>query len=654
MGGLNIYQHSSNSANVYVRGVGPVTVNIAECPSAGCATVDPATAPIVASITFNSPDSQPTGSTNTFAYTPSTVTVSGRNVSGRNSAIYVSGRNVSGRNVSGRNAALYDPATNTTLPVFKVDDYSLQVTPTSDDDVGSYLSMFNVDEAYGDDYVFQVLVTKPLTSFTAAPGCEPFNSTDGALVGQATVSGRNVSGRNVSGRNVSGRNPVPIDGDFAARTLQNTSFTMGSSTADYLGAGSGSGSQTNFGCSPTNGAGRIGECTLAAPRLPNTVTVTLRAYQVTASPARVYDPVVTPPAITVAEYSCKTADCLQTFGPDLSVPTASGVSPTDVPAGAVVTFPTASVTVTNVGKDCSNGDRCGTAQANRWGIYLSTATKAADLPRYTATDQCAKTTPRQCVPGTIKQNLTDFTQPVTTLLSLANGQTATGALQQLVVDPARDSSGNLIPCGDSGASCAYVASQSVQIPSTIPRRNADGTGTYYAYLYIDDQRVVSELNEDNNIVQGGPITVRAAGFGFLGLQTPCSGFTCDKTGTMPLAWQFTNGSRVEDTATNLPRLKFWPGCPYTNVDASGYPNTAQIASSAPNAADLTSGGSGWQYFPNPGMSRPQFSWQFNFDATGLPRGSCYTMWVEIPSTGQVVKPTDPNIKPFGPFSITPR
>jgi len=54
------------------------------------------------------------------------------------------------------------------------------------------------------------------------------------------------------------------------------------------------------------------------------------------------------------------------------------------------------------------------------------------------------------------------------------------------------------------------------------------------------------------------------------------------------------------------------------------------------------------------MARPQYTWQFNFDATGLPRGTCYTMWIEIPSTSQVVKPTDPALKPFGPFSITPR
>jgi len=629
-GGLNIYQFSSNSANVYVFDGSPVTVNIAECPSTGCTGFTPTS--IDASITFNGAAAAPSSlATSSFSYTPSAVVVSGRNVSGRNvSGRNVSGRNVSGRNVSGRNTLPGD------VTVYNTIDYSVDVTPSSDDDVGTYLSLFNVDEAYASDYIFQVLVTKPLTSFTTV-GCEPFNVTDGALVGQTagqTVSGRNVSGRNVSGRNVSGRNPVPVDGDVTAQVIQNTSFTMGSSTADFLPTGNGTGSQTTFGC--PGGFGRIGECTQAAPRLPNTVTITLRAYQITANPTRVYNPEVAPPAIAVAEYACKTESCIAASGPDLAVPDppappATSVAPTDVRAGAAVTFPTADVTVTNLGKDCANGDACGTAQPHRWGIYLSTAASAADLQRYAAGDSCPyPEDPTRCVPGMIKENLTDFTKKVTTRL-------ATGSFPEL-----------------AAGGTEIVTPQGVQIPGGIPRLNADGTGTYYLYLYIDDQRVVSELDEDNNIVQGGPVIVRAPSFGFLGLQTPCTGMTCDKTGTMPLAWQFTNGSLPVDSASSLPRLKFWNGCPASPVDALGYPTGLPAASSAPNAADITSGASGWQYFPNPGMSRPQYTWQFNFDATKLPRGVCYTMWLEIPSTGQVVGAIDPLFRPFGPFSITPR
>ena len=515
---------------MYVRDGSPVTVNIAECPSSGCPADTPAD--IDASITFNGAAAAPSSvSTSTFTYAPSAVVVSGRNVSGRNvSGRNVSGRNVSGRNVSGRNTLPGDPT------VYDVIDYSVEVTPSTDDDAGTYLSLFNVDEAYSNDYIFQVLVTKPLTSFTTTgAGCnqEPFNVTDGALVGQAIVSGRNVSGRNVSGRNVSGRNPVPLDPDPIGKTIQNTSFTMGSSTANYLAFGSGTGAQTNFGC--TNGFGRIGECTLAAPRLPNTVTVTLRAYQVTPNPTRLYKPEEAPPAIAIAEDSCKTEDCIAKSGPDLAVPEppaapATAVAPTDVRAGAVVKFPTADVTITNTGKNCADGDPlCGTARASRWGIYLSTAASATDLERYKAGDACPyPDDPTRCVPGMIKENLTDLTRKVTTRL-------AVGSFPELAVNLSQ-----------------AVNPQDVQIPPGIPRLNADGTGTYYLYLYIDDQRVVSELNEDNNMVQGGPITVRAPYLSFLGLQTPCSGMTCDKTGTMPLAWQFTNGALPVDSASAPP------------------------------------------------------------------------------------------------------
>ena len=84
----------------------------------------------------------------------------------------------------------------------------------------------------------------------------------------------------------------------------------------------------------------------------------------------------------------------------------------------------------------------------------------------------------------------------------------------------------------------------------------------------------------------------------------------------------------------------------------GVPTGALLASSAPDPEDTTTGSSGWQYFPDPGMSRPQYTWQFNFDATGLARGSCYSMYVEVPDTGQVIGSLEP--RPFGPFSITPR
>ena len=97
---------------------------------------------------------------------------------------------------------------------------------------------------------------------------------------------------------------------------------------------------------------------------------------------------------------------------------------------------------------------------------------------------------------------------------------------------------------------------------------------------------MNELDETNNHWTEGPIIVEApqSGYGFLGLQTPCTGMTCSKTGTMPLAWQFTNGSTAVNSASTLPRLKFYASCP-APLGPNGYPSGAILASSAPNAAD---------------------------------------------------------------------
>ena len=49
-----------------------------------------------------------------------------------------------------------------------------------------------------------------------------------------------------------------------------------------------------------------------------------------------------------------------------------------------------------------------------------------------------------------------------------------------------------------------VLPASLTIPADTP------LGTYYLYAYVDSERVISELDEDNNIVRGGPITVNRA------------------------------------------------------------------------------------------------------------------------------------------------
>ena len=188
----------------------------------------------------------------------------------------------------------------------------------------------------------------------------------------------------------------------------------------------------------------------------------------------------------------------------------ASVTPTRVTAGQGVTFPLSPVSIENVGTQ--------TAGAHRYGIYLSTATSASEsaLPRN--------------ADGTIKEN--------------PNGP---GVITRLV------QFGDLAEVPASGSES--VGSQVIPIPADIPLLNPDGTGTYYLYLYVDDRRRVNELNEDNNIVQGGPIIVDPAGYRMLGLFTPCTGLTCKKkAGTsIPLAFQLTMDGVTAVDSQSTPR-----------------------------------------------------------------------------------------------------
>ena len=89
------------------------------------------------------------------------------------------------------------------------------------------------------------------------------------------------------------------------------------------------------------------------------------------------------------------------------------------------------------------------------GFYLSTATTIAGLPRN--------------ADGTIKTDGTTYTKLLT---------------------------------ADAGDGDAPMSRPT---PLTIPADTP--VGAYYLYAYVDSERVVSELDEDNNIIQGGPINV---------------------------------------------------------------------------------------------------------------------------------------------------
>ena len=463
-GAVKILPYSSSSLNVYVVDGIPgmvtdlVTVNVGECDFDDC---DVAVAnPLTGSITFNAPAYAPPTGSPSLTYTSSAVAVNPvpRNPVPRNPVP----RNPVPRNPVPRNSTTGDP-----VPVYEVIDYSWNVTTTSQDDAGTYLTIPNIDKAFQDDYIFQVFVTKPSTLHQVDGACSPSNLPLGTLVGHISDPANPVP-RNPVPRNPVPRNPVPRNATLSDTLVQNTTFTMASDAT----AGSELRSITALspqGCDPVTGGGRFGECTLFAPRQPSQVTITIRSYQITPNGPdldRVWNPHGDPgspqtlPSVIVADYWCAEAGQGCAFdqdGPDLAPDSAiAEVEPTTVRAGGTVIFPTVSVGFTNIGTQ--------PAQEHRIGFYLSSYDHSMeDLPRNED--------------GTI-----DTSGPETVLLSWMNV-------------------GSLEP-GESES----VDPDALTIPLDIPRTN-DGVGTYFVYAYVDDERVVSELKEDDNIIQGGPITV---------------------------------------------------------------------------------------------------------------------------------------------------
>ncbi len=175
-GVVTIYPYSSYALNVYTFDDNPVTVTAA----AGTDT---------AMLVFNDPAVAAASADSTsFTYVPSTVNIesgSARSGSARSgSARSGSARSGSARSGSARSYPVpEDPVPGKT--VHDVIDYTYVVTPNSQDDAGTYLSLLNIDPAYEGSYVFQVFVTKPLTSFMTDEDdtCSAFNWTEGALVG---------------------------------------------------------------------------------------------------------------------------------------------------------------------------------------------------------------------------------------------------------------------------------------------------------------------------------------------------------------------------------------------------------------------------------------------------------------------------------------
>jgi hypothetical protein len=596
-GAVKILPYSSSSINVYAFGDEPVTVSVVECDWDDCDGVEQPAYPLTGSITFNAPAYAPPSGSPSLTYQSSAI------------AVNPVPKNPVPKNPVPKNPVPKNPVPKNTI-IYDVIDYSWTVTTASSDDVGTYLTLPNVDKAFQDDYIFQVFVTKPSTLRQVSGACDPTNLSLGTLIGHVSDPSNPVP-KNPVPKNPVPKNPVPKNATLADTLVQNTTFTLASDTTETAGAQVASlASLEGEGCDAETGGGRFGECILFAPRLPNQVTITIRAHQVVENPSRVWNPYgdiegepQTLPSVIVADYWCTGADdpseCpFDQDGPELVPDTDSAqVEPTTVQAGQTVTFPTVSVRYENVGTQ--------PAQEHRIGYYISAAGLVENLPRNSD--------------GTI-----DISGPETALLqTVAAGPILTGA--------------------DN-----YVTFEELTIPVDIPRPD-NGEGTYYVWAYIDDLRVVSEVNEDDNFIRGGPITVQAPGYsGIFGLFTPCDGLTCSKNAgpALPLAFQLRQGAEPVDSEDTPPRLTIFAPTAEGACETDIEPPTQPLFVAEP--ADVASGSSGWQYFdascvpegPN-SCSRDAFTHQYNFQTkypdTGEPlEPGCYTTVVEVPATDQVI------------------
>ena len=208
--------------------------------------------------------------------------------------------------------------------------------------------------------------------------------------------------------------------------------------------------------------------TLKAPRAPDTVNVTLRAYQIKSTedmdddgdafyrpfpaghPANTTGEPGDPAALTVAAHNCDptdpTATCFAFNAPDL-VPTAVSQTVLEVEAGGTLTFPDGGWVLKNQGNTAANAEN----RALRHGFFLS---KSATV------------------------ELDKFDQPI-----------GEDVVRLGWVDSKFDT---IAPGDEEGFTLADA--QDLRIPPTWP---VDGSLDYIV-VYVDDFREVSEVYENNN------------------------------------------------------------------------------------------------------------------------------------------------------------
>jgi VCBS repeat-containing protein len=343
-------------------------------------------------------------------------------------------------------------------------------TDTGTNTAGSYVPVINIDNAeqFVGNYAFQLIVHKSSTSAGFNDACQAYNISQDQILSNVV---ENPFVLNPFVLNPFVLNPFvlneSVENPFVLNPfVLNSTFTMAPPDGDASKRGA------------SKALGIADDGTLRAPRAPDTVKVTLRAYQLKPLCAEgetphdgcisyKYDPHTDPPSAAVGSLSCVQAElaagnsnaaaaCFDYFAPDL-VPVYDESLNTglEVDAGGSLDFPVGGWTLLNQG----TADATAENRELRHGFYLTT-------------DETVELDP-----------VTD--QPINAWFL---GSVSSGGIGTTL----------------AAAAEASFSASSLEIPIDILE------GDYNLILYVDDLEEVSEIDEVNNkLIAVVPIFVAA-------------------------------------------------------------------------------------------------------------------------------------------------
>ncbi len=323
--------------------------------------------------------------------------------------------------------------------IYDVVDTTWEVEPGGNTTASSYLPLINVDNAaqFVGDYAFQLIVYKA-SSYGALDACSSYAASQAQILSNVVQDPSDTTA-NPFVVNPFVVNPFVVNPFVVNPFVVNSTFTM--APADSTTTAQTATLTASAAEAPAD------DGTLKAPRAPDHVFVTLRAFQLSQSPTFVFDPTQDPPSLAIVPLPCDpdhpSPDCrIAANGPDL-VPVDVDPSPLTVEAGTPTDFPEGGWTLVNQGNTRALAEN----RPLEHGIVLS-----AD-------------------------DVVDFAPDG----SLVNGDLLLGSIPSASNELA------------AGAQETFTAA-SVTIPESVP------AGPYRLILYADVLREVSEVDEVNNAV----------------------------------------------------------------------------------------------------------------------------------------------------------